>query len=138
MDATCAIQNSIHVFSLVHINMCPGFWVHINFTLHRFYLIVFMIDLYHRKILASRQFVYPLFQPVHDLVVCIGSFSRNLHIKDQICSGRTFYHSEIMHTEGFIQKMYHLFYFCLHRKNFLIICHDRIHMDRCGTMQFFL
>ena len=29
MDATCAIQNSIHVFSLVHINMCPGFWVHI-------------------------------------------------------------------------------------------------------------
>lgn len=30
MDATCAIQNSIHVFSLVHINMCPGFWVHIN------------------------------------------------------------------------------------------------------------
>ena len=31
MDATCAIQNSIHVFSLVHINMCPGFWVHITF-----------------------------------------------------------------------------------------------------------
>lgn len=31
MDATCAIQNSIHVFSLVHINMCPGFWVHIIF-----------------------------------------------------------------------------------------------------------
>ena len=30
MDATCAIQNSIHVFSLVHINMCPGFWVHIK------------------------------------------------------------------------------------------------------------
>lgn len=30
MDATCAIQNSIHVFSLVHINMCPGFWVHIR------------------------------------------------------------------------------------------------------------
>ena len=30
MDATCAIQNSIHVFSLVHINMCPGFWVHIT------------------------------------------------------------------------------------------------------------
>ena len=30
MDATCAIQNSIHVFSLVHINMCPEFWVHIT------------------------------------------------------------------------------------------------------------
>ena len=30
MDATRAIQNSIHVFSLVHINMCPGFWVHIK------------------------------------------------------------------------------------------------------------
>ena len=28
MDATCTIQDSIHVFSLVH-NMCPGFWVHI-------------------------------------------------------------------------------------------------------------
>ena len=31
MDATCAIQNSIHVFSLVHINMCPEFWVHIRY-----------------------------------------------------------------------------------------------------------
>ena len=41
MDATCAIQNSIHVFSLVHINMCPGFWVHINLCIWRF-----LIDLY--------------------------------------------------------------------------------------------
>lgn len=29
MDATCTIQDSIHVFNLVH-NMCPGFWVHIT------------------------------------------------------------------------------------------------------------
>ena len=29
MDATCNVQDSIHVFHLVH-NMCPGFWVHIN------------------------------------------------------------------------------------------------------------
>lgn len=39
MDATCAIQNSIHVFSLVHINMCPGFWVHINSGKAFFYFI---------------------------------------------------------------------------------------------------
>ena len=31
MDATCNIQNSIHVFHLVH-NMCPEFWVHIKMT----------------------------------------------------------------------------------------------------------
>lgn len=30
MDATCNVQDSIHVFHLVH-NMCPGLWVHINF-----------------------------------------------------------------------------------------------------------
>ena len=30
MDATCNVQDSIHVFHLVH-NMCPGFWVHIIF-----------------------------------------------------------------------------------------------------------
>ena len=28
MDATCNVQDSIHVFHLVH-NMCPGFWVRI-------------------------------------------------------------------------------------------------------------
>lgn len=32
MDATCNVQDSIHVFHLVH-NMCPGFWVHIKFAL---------------------------------------------------------------------------------------------------------
>ena len=32
MDAPCKIQGSIHVFRLVN-NMCPGKWVHINFTL---------------------------------------------------------------------------------------------------------
>ena len=29
MDATCKVQDNIHVFRLVH-NMCPGFWVHIR------------------------------------------------------------------------------------------------------------
>ena len=29
MDATCKVQDNIHVFRLVH-NMCPGFWVHIS------------------------------------------------------------------------------------------------------------
>ena len=29
MDATCKVQDNIHVFRLVH-NICPGFWVHIN------------------------------------------------------------------------------------------------------------
>ena len=31
MDATCKVQDNIHVFRLVH-NMCPGFWVHITFS----------------------------------------------------------------------------------------------------------
>ena len=31
MDATCKVQDNIHVFRLVH-NMCPGFWVHITQT----------------------------------------------------------------------------------------------------------
>ena len=31
MDATCKVQNNIHVFRLIH-NMCPGFWVHISHT----------------------------------------------------------------------------------------------------------
>lgn len=31
MDATCNVQDSIHVFHLVH-NMCPGFWVHIKLS----------------------------------------------------------------------------------------------------------
>lgn len=29
MDATCKVQDNIHVFRLVH-NMCPEFWVHIT------------------------------------------------------------------------------------------------------------
>ena len=36
MDATCNVQDSIHVFHLVH-NMCPGFWVHIRFSLGLFF-----------------------------------------------------------------------------------------------------
>ena len=35
MDATCNVQDSIHVFHLVH-NMCPGFWVHINIAVFIF------------------------------------------------------------------------------------------------------
>ena len=31
MDATCNVQDSIHVFHLVH-NMCLGFWVHISLS----------------------------------------------------------------------------------------------------------
>ena len=38
MDATCNVQDSIHVFHLVH-NMCPGFWVHINLKCWFLYLI---------------------------------------------------------------------------------------------------
>ena len=36
MDATCNVQDSIHVFHLVH-NMCPGFWVHISLLSGFFY-----------------------------------------------------------------------------------------------------
>ena len=38
MDATCNVQDSIHVFHLVH-NMCPGFWVHITFDPKDFFLL---------------------------------------------------------------------------------------------------
>ena len=37
MDATCNVQDSIHVFHLVH-NMCPGFWVHIKRLQASFYI----------------------------------------------------------------------------------------------------
>ena len=37
MDATCNVQDSIHVFHLVH-NMCPGFWVHITRRLGIFFI----------------------------------------------------------------------------------------------------
>ena len=40
MDATCNVQDSIHVFHLVH-NMCPGFWVHINFFNQYFECVLF-------------------------------------------------------------------------------------------------
>ena len=35
MDATCKVQDNIHVFRLVH-NMCPGFWVHINIASYKY------------------------------------------------------------------------------------------------------
>ena len=37
MDATCKVQDNIHVFRLVH-NMCPGFWVHIKLIEESLYL----------------------------------------------------------------------------------------------------
>ena len=40
MDATCNVQDSIHVFHLVH-NMCPGFWVHITCTRGFFFFIIY-------------------------------------------------------------------------------------------------
>ena len=97
-----------------------------------------MIDLYHRKIFTSRQAMYLFFQTVHDLIVGQGSFSWHFHIEDQVGSGRTFGHAEVVHAKVFIQRLYHLFHFLLHFQNFLIVCHDRIHVDRCGTVQFFL
>ena len=41
MDATCNVQDSIHVFHLVH-NMCPGFWVHIT-KLWRIFVLLYAI-----------------------------------------------------------------------------------------------
>ena len=97
-----------------------------------------MINLNDSEIFTPRQFMNPFFQPVHDFIVCIRCFSRYLHIKDQICSGRSPHHAEIMHTERFIQKMYHLLNFCLHRKDLFVIGYDQIHMNRCRTVQYFL
>lgn len=48
MDATCNVQDSIHVFHLVH-NMCPGFWVHINF-LALFFLIIDNVQRWRRHL----------------------------------------------------------------------------------------
>lgn len=58
MDATCAIQNSIHVFSLVHINMCPGFWVHIIQS-RRFFAFIQTYDEFSGNIVAN-SIVYAL------------------------------------------------------------------------------
>ena len=43
MDATCNVQDSIHVFHLVH-NMCPGFWVHIIFRFQSTSFLIFSIN----------------------------------------------------------------------------------------------
>ena len=43
MDATCNVQDSIHVFHLVH-NMCPGFWVHIISRFQASFLLLFPIN----------------------------------------------------------------------------------------------
>ena len=64
MDATCAIQNSIHVFSLVHINMCPGFWVHINLPEPAF-LFHLLYSLFPRPCLTFIKFLSEHFATVH-------------------------------------------------------------------------
>ena len=43
MDATCNVQDSIHVFHLVH-NMCPGFWVHIRIDREVFLFLLVCVD----------------------------------------------------------------------------------------------
>ena len=54
MDATCNVQDSIHVFHLVH-NMCPGFWVHIRIELQRiFTLISIVIDAMTFKLIIQQ------------------------------------------------------------------------------------
>ena len=62
MDATCKVQDNIHVFRLVH-NMCPEFWVHIT-LLEGFYAIISLrrlamkvIDLTHT--IKENMPVYP-------------------------------------------------------------------------------
>ena len=70
MDATCAIQNSIHVFSLVHINMCPGFWVHITQTGEAFFLLLFNRFCFdykfyitvHRAVFSAERIIAALFR----------------------------------------------------------------------------
>ena len=48
MDATCKVQDNIHVFRLVH-NMCPGFWVHIRTNGPISFRDLFHIPFYVRK-----------------------------------------------------------------------------------------
>ena len=49
MDATCKVQDNIHVFRLVH-NMCPGFWVHIKRHPPAIYILSMTI-LYQKEII---------------------------------------------------------------------------------------
>lgn len=65
MDATCAIQNSIHVFSLVHINMCPGFWVHIIYRNQRFFFVYLLYSPFSRPCLTFIKFLSEHFPTVH-------------------------------------------------------------------------
>ena len=58
MDATCNVQDSIHVFHLVH-NMCLGFWVHINilaedFLIHLKIVRNFLKQVHGQKRIFSR------------------------------------------------------------------------------------
>ena len=58
MDATCNVQDSIHVFHLVH-NMCPGFWVHIislaeDFLIHLKRVRNFLKPVHGQKRIFSR------------------------------------------------------------------------------------
>ena len=59
MDATCNVQDSIHVFHLVH-NMCPGFWVHI--ILAGLFLIILNDHLYDRRYLVAKSIWHRIFQ----------------------------------------------------------------------------
>ena len=51
MDATCNVQDSIHVFHLVH-NMCPGFWVHIKVETWLWGFLVFFTSNQENQLIA--------------------------------------------------------------------------------------
>ena len=57
MDATCNVQDSIHMFHLVH-NMCPGLWVHIrwrgSFILVVSNALIDFLDLFFIKMMGDQ------------------------------------------------------------------------------------
>ena len=57
MDATCNVQDSIHVFHLVH-NMCPGFWVHITIEQEAINNFIFVLKAYSSYLMTL---VHPVF-----------------------------------------------------------------------------
>ena len=69
MDATCNVQDSIHVFHLVH-NMCPGFWVHIIFQLQASFLLIFPIN--NKSIWLNDQSIIGNAPMAHQ--ICLSSF----------------------------------------------------------------
>ena len=57
MDASCNIQEDIHVLRLNH-NMCPGFWVHIIQGPGQYFFMILFNDSAVLKALVKNHFLF--------------------------------------------------------------------------------